>query len=720
MKTLEGLTNAVVPTASAEGVPMAGAQDPWSSFKPYQEAPTAQPQQPTQDPWSSFKPYQEGGVAPQAPTQDTQATPQATAPRTITDKGFNADPTWISNAKKIYQDVEGKSFSGKDADAADWLKNYVAQTNWNLGGAATTIMDASNKLSPDSKKALLQSIQEYSSAPTSLESVGRAFKGIATDPTTYAGLGVGSLATKTIGKTAANAAVKRALKEGLARGVGQRTAANLTGQTAQLAATGAGYGAAENTLQQGVQVAADGQEGVDLGQVATSGALAGAGGVGVSKLVNRLTGRNEITKLAKRAGSENQARLDAEIATDLQDIAKNPTYQLQEDGTRIVSAQPRNTLAAKYVSDVENAIRVVDPELLKGIDFTNLKGKEKIATPEQLALIRQSPNGNLLADSVEKLQRTQALTQQTPASGSMLAKLTRLGLEQGPRVAGAAIGGSLGGPLGAAVGALTRGVTPGTAQRLTGKLSVQETIEKLATGKGLKAAKQVQEALGASDIAKGTDDIIELARQKQTAQKAAQEVKQKTIDSYKQASKEASNVSKEVLAENWTKGNTASGGVQGTMTGYTGLKDKDLITTLEALAVDKPALAPYIERIKSNSSVPNVQLLGVIQDEAVRKAQELGIKIKPELLKNQAIEVVGVVSAKEIPNSYYTKASNIVSSLGDDNLTSLVNRTTSSSGAEIKDMRKYGTSMIAKILYDKAENRVLSEEALSILKQLGQ
>ena len=170
--------------------------------------------------------------------------------------------------------------------------------------------------------------------------------------------------------------------------------------------------------------------------------------------------------------------------------------------------------------------------------------------------------------------------------------------------------------------------------------------------------------------------------------------------------------------DNWSQGKTGSGGVQGTMTEYTGLKDKDLVSVLDELSQRKPDFAPFIQNIRESSKVPSTQVLGMIQDEAVRIATEQGLKVSPKILKKAAKEA-GVKGTGGIADEFYKRASQVVSGLNDDALTSIINRTKSASGEDIKAPRAYATGAIAKILNDKAQGREIDDVAAQILEKLG-
>lgn len=443
------------------------------------------------------------------PTTTVTAGPK----RNLTDSGFESDPTWIGNAKRIYQETEGKPFEGGDADAAKWLKNYVAQTKWNMGSAGLTIYDAMNKLSPEGKQALLQSIKEYGDAPTSGESVLRGLKGIATDPTTYLTAGVGNLITKTVGKKAAEAALRKAIEEGIKK-------QTLSTATKQAAASGAAYGAAGNALDQGVQVAADGQESIDPTQLATSAAGGAVVGAGASKIIDKLTGRGAVRNFANQAGTEERARLNAEVTKDFREVAQNPNLSAtNEAGEAVVATALRNSKAKRYVDDVELALKRTDPALLKQFDVEKLLTGTRSVTPEEIVALKATPGGEVLGNALEKYQVAMSLTAPTPANPAMWAKLTRGAIQATPRVAAAATGFSTMGPAGLALGAIGPNIS-GFAQRLTGKSTVPEVITKMASDKNVKTADKVLELLGSSQAKTQADDLFSRARAAEAAQAA--------------------------------------------------------------------------------------------------------------------------------------------------------------------------------------------------------
>jgi muramidase (phage lysozyme) len=170
-----------------------------------------------------------------------------------------------------------------------------------------------------------------------------------------------------------------------------------------------------------------------------------------------------------------------------------------------------------------------------------------------------------------------------------------------------------------------------------------------------------------------------------------------------------------VTLARWSEGKTANGGVQGTITEWTGLSGKNLVNGIEEIGKQYPQLLPHLEKIKSNQPVSNVKTLGVIQDALSDWAAGAGIKVEASTLKKQAVDA-GVAGAKSVPDSLYKKASGIVSSLDDGALSSLIGKEAAASGDAIAKPRSYATGKLAKILHDQAEGRALDAEAQGILQ----
>ena len=348
------------------------------------------------------------------PTTTVTGGPQ----RNLTDQGFESDPTWIGNAKKLYQETEGKPFEGADADAAKWLKNYVAQTKWNMGSAGLTIYDAMTKLSPEGKSALLQSIKEYGDAPTSGESVLRGLKGIATDPTTYLTAGAGNLITKTIGKKGAEVALRKAIEEGIKK-------QTFSTATKQAAASGAGYGAAGNALEQGVQVAADGQEAIDPTQVATSAAGGAVVGAGASKIIDKLTGRGAVRDLAAKSGTIEDLATNAEIINKLKAESQNPAREIFGSTPNLQRREVNARVTTDIVDEARKVVNSLPNDFPNKAQLVEATKKGINSSQRMLADLAEIPGGAQVVDIINKATRADRLTAPNPSSQNFLLRGAR-------------------------------------------------------------------------------------------------------------------------------------------------------------------------------------------------------------------------------------------------------------------------------------------------------
>jgi hypothetical protein len=182
----------------------------------------------------------------------------------LTESDLKQDRTWIESSKKIYQLNEGEDAPQLDSDEqyANYGLRYMGWFNYNIpkmGLEATQLKQATD----DQKKAFVNLMDMYDAKEASLAGFGRAIKGLATDPSTYVGIG-------TFGAATAGA---QAIKQGIKEGVKQATKAGLK-QGAKIGALeGATYTAADNALRQTARINAGEQESFDIGQTSKAAAL---------------------------------------------------------------------------------------------------------------------------------------------------------------------------------------------------------------------------------------------------------------------------------------------------------------------------------------------------------------------------------------------------------------------------------------------------------------
>lgn len=589
----------------------------------------------------------------------------------------------------------------------------------------------------------------------------------------------------------------------------------------------AGAGAATGAIQGGLYGTGSAEGSLDnrLSEGAVGASIGAPLGGAVSALLP-LTRTQQFNRFVNRSGSEDAAKLDAEIIRRGQDVLSDPI--------RSVGGKAKGLTAKDANSMVRDSFKREAIEVLDRLpkDFPNKANLIKKVnegtnlTPVEKQLLSQDQTGRLVIPSIEAMQRVNVLTGAEAAAGGLRETARNLSGYVLPEK-------------------LSRGVSA-----LFGKRQTRENVISDLINKQGKAAGIVRERLGAPETTASIQELTNLATQaaksqaakkavsaeeiaKKTAERAAKkeadlaaksqaELKQGIADiqakdpSYllglssktgtprnqaemsefssqikrQMEAREALNAApvidpsqaalKQGLADiqskdstyllglsnpfgtprsakemaqfskilkrdmekrydkivpknstpaeveivkknslnNWTEGKTGSGGIQGTMTEYTGLKDKDLVDVLEELATRKPDFAPFIQNIRESSKVPNTQVLGMIQDEAVRIAAEKGLQMTPKVIKKAAKDA-GVKGTSGIADEFFKRASNVVSSLDDEALQLVVNRTTSASGKEIDKPRSYATGIIAKILNDRAQGRALDEAAQTLLDTLG-
>ena len=334
---------------------------------------------------------------------------QETLPQQVklTEEVVKKDPKWIEASKSIYKWNEGIDAPNleTDQDYAAYGLDYMGRFNYNLPQMtveANQLKDATDK----QKQDFITLMDMYDKKSASWSGAGRLLKGLATDPTTYVGLG-----TLGVG-TAGAQAVKQAIKEGVKQG----TKAGLK-QGAKIGSIeGAVYSTADNALRQTAKINAGVQEEFDLGEsakAATIGATAGAGlggligGIGTniaarSKL-NQIVQREESTLQKKNVDieqieKETQPIIQKEITGEAEQTIKPSTQQetpltqkLQKISEPIkdteVSAEEiaSGLLGKNYQKVATQAIDFVKKPFIKYSPLKTLPDQEKYLTLRGLA-----------------------------------------------------------------------------------------------------------------------------------------------------------------------------------------------------------------------------------------------------------------------------------------------------------------------------------------------
>lgn len=427
-----------------------------------------------------------------------------------------------------------------------------------------------------------------------------------------------------------------------------------------------------------------------------------AGGRGKAALNTRSAERGIMQSAG---GSPSRAATDSEIIKKI-NTEYNAGLRTVDGKLKPLSTQELNQkVAGSYIRDAQKAVRELPNDYPRKAEYTTALGSGRGLSTQEINALRTDAVGNAVADAIEQAQRSQVLTQAVAAAGGLPAAAARAGVDAAP----VAIAATTGIPA-----YIPQGFTAAIKNRLGGRVGRADRGQQLVGEPLVKAADRVLGKTGPSEATTGIKTIEEIAAEAVKRQSA----KQKTIDAYKAASKEASETAQKVALENWNKGLTGKGGIQGTMTQYTGLKDRELIDALEEVAQRQPLLAPYIQAIKESRKIPNATLMGQIQDDVVRVGLEKGYNVEAGLIKQAAIDA-GIKGAAGVPNELYRRASNVVSSLDDTTIQAIVAREASASGQQIARPRAYATSKIAKLLHDRAQKNQMTPEDQAILTDLG-
>jgi hypothetical protein len=240
---------------------------------------------------------------PKAQTSSFGPVAESIDPDTLT-----SNKDWMEASRIMYRYDNGEDFTGTDQELAEYSLDALGYFNYNLvqmGVDAAQVTTAPT----DYQKSFLYLMDSYDALEMSWGGTGRFLKGVASDPTTYAGLlsfGVG---------TAASAGGKITTKEGLKTLLGQAV------RTSVIAGVeGTAYGAATSVARQQVEVAGGRREEIDSGQVIRDAAIGGALGATLGGTVE-VAGAGVKTlfgKGAKQAATEvqpNPATLAPETAT---------------------------------------------------------------------------------------------------------------------------------------------------------------------------------------------------------------------------------------------------------------------------------------------------------------------------------------------------------------------------------------------------------------------
>lgn len=268
-----------------------------------------------------------------------------------------------------------------------------------------------------------------------------------------------------------------------------------------------GSGSATGDLDSRIQGAEDGAE-----AGAIIGGLLPVAGVGL-RAANKALGVTQGARVAnaiERAGSDEGARIDAEIAQRLGDMADNPNFRGQP-----IRAEQLNNVSRSFIQEATDAVQTIGAKEIAagGGDAKAMRGalqNWRSLSNDDINALRGSSLGDSVADSIVKAQRVRSLTAEQEALGGVVGGLAKVG-----RVGVSLV------PLPAPVHYMAKALL-GSAQ------SRKATTAALLTPRSQATASAVLDKLGPSQASQAGDTLQSLVAAARTRQAAATAAKTAT------------------------------------------------------------------------------------------------------------------------------------------------------------------------------------------------
>lgn len=224
----------------------------------------------------------------------------------------NINKPFVSGSGNVSQTYFGDVKDMSDQDIARWAAKEVSMFNWNVVSTMASAQKIMTSDDTESALSFLNLLNMYDHSDGGFMEFFGALGGIGTDPTTYAGLGVGAVGAKGAAKALAKTKLKQSIKLGITAAAGGATEGGfLTG----------GF----DLSKQNVEKEAGAREEIDLGQTAGATAIGiGAGtllGGGIGYAIGRKIDKMQKLldeQLHRTLGfkAEEAARVDKDMSVD--------------------------------------------------------------------------------------------------------------------------------------------------------------------------------------------------------------------------------------------------------------------------------------------------------------------------------------------------------------------------------------------------------------------
>jgi hypothetical protein len=297
---------------------------------------------------------------------------QSSSPQKLSESELKENPEFIRAAKSIYEWNEGRTFGFKkdskpkklnsDKEYADYALRYMGWFNYNIPKMGKEAFDLRTNANQQQREDFVTLMDMYDNKKTSLAGTTRLVKGLATDPSTYVGIGTfgAGLLAREGAKQTAKQGIKELVKEGAKQG-------------AKIGAIeGATYSTVDNALRQSTRIMSGQREGFDFGESAKAAGLGAGLGVvlgssigGASSFVKN---KNKVPAQANEmVGPIDLVGPRVETPAELDVVA--PKVETPKRGTKIpemfiVPKEPKVRTATDYIGKIKDGERSGE---LKGI-----------------------------------------------------------------------------------------------------------------------------------------------------------------------------------------------------------------------------------------------------------------------------------------------------------------------------------------------------------------
>jgi len=187
---------------------------------------------------------------------------------------LTTNPEWLDSARSMFKIYNGEDFDGTDQELSEMGLDMVSDFNWNIPNTIKLGLYNPAKYGTEYAQALTKMLDIYDQTEWNSDSFWRAIGGIAADPTTYIGLGVGKW---TAGKVMTQFA-KSKLKDSIKTEGSKRLIQAGSGLAAAGASEGGLVSAGVEATRQSAEKSAGTRDEMDYGRVATTGATGAAAG----------------------------------------------------------------------------------------------------------------------------------------------------------------------------------------------------------------------------------------------------------------------------------------------------------------------------------------------------------------------------------------------------------------------------------------------------------